>query len=153
MGVKVKLLSSYYHSVRLKMDPYIWVPRTVVAVAYPLYSSLEAVLTENVEAALDWLKYWMVFGVFSILELIFDPLIDQMPFSSPYYLILKCCFLTWCMVPADWNGTLIIFDKIIYPLYRMHQDDFEGRAEIAKVNIKDKLEMILRRDKFELKRL
>jgi len=135
------------------MDVYSWIPRTIIAIAYPLISTLDTILDENIDAAFDWLKYWAVFGIFSIIELVVDPFIESLPYSYPSFLILKCCFLIWCMVPAEWNGTLIIFDKIINPLYQMKQDNIEEREEIAKLNIKDKLEMILRKDKFELKRI
>ena len=94
------------------MDPYIWIPRTVIAVAYPAFSSLQAVLSDSSEAALDWMKYWVVLGVFSLLELMLDPLVDPLPFSYPTYVILKCIFLIWCMVPFDWNGSLIIFEQV-----------------------------------------
>ena len=152
------------------MDFYSWIPRTIIAIAYPLFSTLETVLQEDIDAAFDWLKYWAVFGIFSFLELVVDPVIESLSYSYPPYLIFKCGFLIWCMVPAEWNGSLIIFDKvmildyclffflflifqIIVPLYQMNQNNIEETADIAKINIKDRLEMVLRRDKFEVKRL
>merc|ERR1712013_165540 len=135
------------------MDFYSWIPRTIIAIAYPLFSTLETVLQEDIDAAFDWLKYWAVFGIFSFLELVVDPFIESLSYSYPPYLIFKCGFLIWCMVPAEWNGSLIIFDKIIVPLYQINQNNIEETADIAKINIKDRLEMVLRRDKFELKRL
>ena len=48
---------------------------------------------------------------------------------------------------------LFLIFQIIVPLYQMNQNNIEETADIAKINIKDRLEMVLRRDKFELKRL
>ena len=95
------------------MDFYSWIPRTIIAIAYPLFSTLETVLQEDIDAAFDWLKYWAVFGIFSFLELVVDPFIESLSYSYPPYLIFKCGFLIWCMVPAEWNGSLIIFDKVL----------------------------------------
>merc|ERR1712079_578836 len=75
-------------------------------------SSLQAVLSGTPHQSVAWLRYWVVLGVFSLLELVFDPLINPVSFSFPTYLVVKCSFLVWCMLPVKWNGTDILFNQV-----------------------------------------
>ena len=58
------------------MDLYTLIPRTLVGVVYPAFSSLQAVLSGSPHQSVAWLRYWVVLGVFSLLELVCDPLIN-----------------------------------------------------------------------------
>ena len=62
-------------------------------------------------------RYWVVLGVFSLVELLLDLAINPLAYSFPAYLILKCTFLAWCMAPAEWNGSDVIFNNVsdLYP--------------------------------------
>ena len=57
-------------------------------------------------------RYWVVLGVFSLVELLLDLVINPLPYSFPTYLVLKCAFLAWCMAPVDWNGSDVIFNNV-----------------------------------------
>ena len=94
------------------MDLYTLIPRTLVGVAYPAFASLKAVLSDSPESSVAWLRYWVVLGVFSVVELLLDPLINPLVYSFPTYLVLKCLFLVWCMAPVEWNGSDIIFNQV-----------------------------------------
>ena len=58
------------------MDLYTLVPRTLVGVVYPAFASLKAVLHGSPESAAAWLRYWVVLGVFSLIELLLDLVIN-----------------------------------------------------------------------------
>ena len=94
------------------MDLYTLIPRTLVGVAYPAFASLKAVLSDSPESSVAWLRYWVVLGVFSVVELLLDPLVNPLTFSFPTYLVFKCLFLVWCMAPVEWNGSDIIFNQV-----------------------------------------
>merc|ERR1712183_737828 len=94
------------------MDLYTLIPRTLVGVAYPAFASLKAVLSDSPESSVAWLRYWVVLGVFSVVELLIDPLVNPLSFSFPTYLVLKVLFLVWCMLPVQWNGSDIIFNQV-----------------------------------------
>ena len=83
--------------------------RTGVGFIYPVYRSVLAVLTEEVEDDLTWLRYWVVLALVSIVELMVDPLVD----FFPGYLLAKCAFLIWCMAPLENNGVSFIFTQVI----------------------------------------
>ena len=82
--------------------------RAAVGFIYPAYSSLKAVMSDEREDALKWLRYWVVLAVFSLAETIADPLFD----FFPGYLLGKCVFLIWCMAPSRNSGANLLFTQV-----------------------------------------
>ena len=82
--------------------------RALVGFVYPSYQSLQAVMTEDMEDDLTWLRYWIVLSVVHLVELVVDPLVD----FFPGYLLAKCGFLVWCMAPVQNNGANLIFSQV-----------------------------------------
>merc|ERR1712061_341135 len=62
-----------------------------------------------------------------------------LPYSFPTYLVLKCAFLAWCMAPVDWNGSDVIFNNILFPLFKQHHKEIEEQAAIAHKTFMEKL--------------
>ena len=116
----LEIIYSWLHNIRKpvlltpNMDLYTLIPRTLVGVAYPAFASLKTVLSDAPESSVAWLRYWVVLGVFSVVELLLDPLINPLTYSFPTYLVLKCLFLVWCMAPVQWNGSDIIFNQVSF---------------------------------------
>merc|ERR1711892_986216 len=75
-------------SLRLSMDSCTLIPRTILGVVYPAYASLNAALSETPERFVGWLRYWVVLGVFSVVELLLDPLLNPYQHSFPAYFLL-----------------------------------------------------------------
>ena len=71
---------------------------------------LSKILTLTLTLTLS--RYWVVLGVFSLVELLLDLAINPLAYSFPAYLILKCAFLAWCMAPVEWNGSDVIFNNV-----------------------------------------
>ena len=94
------------------MDLFTLIPRTLIGVAYPGFASLKAVLSDSPESSVAWMKYWVVLGVFSVVELLLDPVLNPLTYSFPTSLILKCLFLAWCMAPIELNGSDVIFNNV-----------------------------------------
>ena len=82
--------------------------RTGVGFIYPVYRSVQAFMSEDVEDDMTWLKYWVILVVVSTLEMKVDPLVDLFP----GYLVAKCAFLVWCMAPLENNGVSFIFTQV-----------------------------------------
>jgi len=129
------------------MDLYTLVPRTLVGVVYPAFASLKAVLHGSPESAGAWLRYWVVLGVFSLVELFLDPFINPISYSFPTYLVVKCLFLVWCMLPVSWNGSDILFNQVLFPLFKEHHQEIEEQAEKAKQSLKEKFGDFFKNDK------
>jgi len=131
------------------MDLYTLVPRTLVGVVYPAFASLKAVLHGSPESAGAWLRYWVVLGVFSLIELLLDLVINPLSYSFPTYLVVKCLFLVWCMLPVSWNGSDLLFNQVLFPLFKQHHQEIEDQAEKAKQSLKEKFGDFFKSDKKE----
>eukprot|EP00090_Calanus_glacialis_P012171 TRINITY_DN20652_c0_g1_i1.p1 TRINITY_DN20652_c0_g1~~TRINITY_DN20652_c0_g1_i1.p1 ORF type:complete len:200 (-),score=75.21 TRINITY_DN20652_c0_g1_i1:44-604(-) len=101
--------------------------RTIIGCAYPGYRSLKAILTDDKDDDMAWLRYWVVLSSFSILELVLDLMVAWVP----GYLIAKCAFLVWCMAPVQNNGSNIIFNMVVLPLFQKHHDKIDSLAATA----------------------
>ena len=83
--------------------------RAGVGFLYPAYKSLHAVMNDDREASINWLRYWVVLAVFSVIESLVDPLLDFLP----GYLLGKCLFLLWCMMPSKNSGSNLVFTQVV----------------------------------------
>merc|ERR1711879_416159 len=53
---------------KVPMDLFTLIPRTIIGVTYPAFASLKAVLSDSPESCGAWLRYWVVLGVFSLVQ-------------------------------------------------------------------------------------
>ncbi|KAM8960990.1 receptor expression-enhancing protein 5 [Pelodytes ibericus] len=102
----------------------------LIGFAYPAYISIKAIESPNKDDDTQWLTYWVVYGIFSIIEFFSDIFLSWFPF---YYMI-KCGFLLWCMSPSPSNGSVLLYNKIIRPFFLKH----EGQMDRLVKDLKDK---------------
>jgi len=88
---------------------------------YPAYCSIKAIETPKKEDDTNWLTYWVVFALFSVCEFFSDLLLSWFPF----YWLAKCMFLIWCFLPMSWNGSNVIYNRIIRPVFIKHQKEID----------------------------
>ncbi|XP_043985939.1 receptor expression-enhancing protein 6-like [Gambusia affinis] len=64
--------------------------------------------------------------------------------SSGYFpgVCFQCLFLLWCMAPMSWNGSQIIYNKVVRPVFLRHEatvdnmvSDLSGKAMSAAENL------------------
>lgn len=89
---------------------------------YPAYKSLVALETSNKEDDSKWLTYWVVFAAFSVTEFFSDTLL----FWFPLYWLAKIAFLLWCSADIPNNGSAIIYNRAIRPLFLQHKSKLSG---------------------------
>lgn len=90
----------------------------VIGVAYPAYISMKAIESKDKLDDTKWLTYWVTYAVFSCVEFFSGVLTSFIPF----YWLLKCVFLVFCMAPIPQNGSVIIYNRVIRPYFLKHQD-------------------------------
>ncbi|ESP05321.1 hypothetical protein LOTGIDRAFT_149167 [Lottia gigantea] len=100
---------------------------------YPAYASFKAIESTKKDDDTQWLTYWVVYGAFSLVEFFADIFL----FWIPFYWLLKCIFLVWCMVPAPCNGSDTIYNKVIRPFVLRHQDKIDKALDEAKDAMKE----------------
>lgn len=102
----------------------------LIGFGYPAYISIKAIESPNKEDDTQWLTYWVVYGVFSIAEFFSDLFLSWFPF----YYMLKCGFLLWCMAPSPSNGAELLYKRIIRPFFLRH----ESQVDHVVSDLKDK---------------
>ena len=70
------------------------------------------------------MKYWTVFGVFSLSELVLDLLLDFLPF----YFLLKLLLLIIFVSPLT-SGSEVVFQVVLSPLLSQRETFIEEQAE------------------------
>lgn len=106
-----------------------------IGFGYPAYKSLVALETSNKEDDSKWLTYWVVFAAFSVTEFFSDTLL----FWFPLYWLAKVAFLLWCSADIPNNGSAVIYNRVIRPLFLQHKnklsnDNNQASAKTGKEN-------------------
>ncbi|KAF3845272.1 hypothetical protein F7725_008435, partial [Dissostichus mawsoni] len=91
--------------------------KTGVKREYITVGNIKAIESNVKEDDTQWLTYWVVYGLFSIVEAFSDIFL----FWFPFYYASKCLFLIWCMAPVTWNGSDMLYKRVIRPFFLKHQ--------------------------------
>ncbi|XP_071762737.2 receptor expression-enhancing protein 6 [Centroberyx gerrardi] len=94
----------------------------LIGFVYPAYFSIKAIESLNKEDDTKWLTYWVVYGVFSLGEFFSDIFL----YWFPFYYAAKCVFLLWCMAPVSWNGSQVIYSRVVRPVFLRHEATVDG---------------------------
>ena len=82
----------------------------LLGVAYPAFKSFLALESKNSDDDKQWLTYWVMFGMFNIIDQFAGFILHYIPF----YYFLKLGFLVWLFHPST-VGASYLFDKYIEP--------------------------------------
>lgn len=104
----------------------------LIGFVYPAYISVKAIESTDKNDDTEWLMYWVVFSTFSCVEFFSDILLSWFPF----YFLGKCIFLIWCMAPTSYNGSKILYSKLIRPFVLKHENKIDGALGKAMGNAK-----------------
>ncbi|GLV43565.1 Receptor expression enhancing protein B [Carabus blaptoides fortunei] len=96
---------------------------------YPAYTSMRAIESPQKDDDTKWLTYWVVFALFSVVEFFADMVAGWFPL----YWLLKCLFMVWLMMPTDFNGSLVLYNRVIRPYFLKHH----GAIDSTLQNLKD----------------
>lgn len=56
---------------------------------------------------------------------------------SIIFLILQCVFLVWCFAPAQWNGSNMIYNRLIRPFVLRYQTKIDKAIDDATEVVKE----------------
>lgn len=115
----------------------------LIGFGYPAYISIKAIESPNKEDDTQWLTYWVVYGVFSIAEFFSDIFLSWFPF----YYMLKCGFLLWCMAPSPSNGAELLYKRIIRPFFLKHESQMDSVVKDLKDKAKETADAITKEAK------
>ena len=78
---------------------------------YPAYMSFKAIDSVDTADNTQWLTYWVVFSLFSIVESTASVLTAFIPF----YFYIKCGFFLWLYHPK-FQGAQMVYNDVVRPL-------------------------------------
>jgi receptor expression-enhancing protein 5/6 len=93
----------------------------LVGFVYPAYESFKALepdneKRENPRMMRTWLTYWIVYSLFSVVEVF----VDWILYWVPLYYLLKLVFLVWLMIPKL-GGAELVYKVLIEPSLRQYR--------------------------------
>ncbi|KAL3315178.1 Receptor expression-enhancing protein 5 [Cichlidogyrus casuarinus] len=92
-----------------------------VGILYPAYRSVKAIESQSKEDDTKWLTYWVVFAFIELTESIAFVVL----YFVPFYNLMKCLFLLYCMAPIQNNGSQLMYQMFIQPFVMKHADQID----------------------------
>ncbi|KAL5544445.1 hypothetical protein UlMin_008229 [Ulmus minor] len=84
----------------------------VVSLVYPLYASIRAIETKSPIDDQQWLTYWVLYSMITLIELTFAKVIEWIPIWSYAKLIVTC----WLVIPY-FSGAAYVYEHFVRPLF------------------------------------
>ncbi|KAL9272658.1 HVA22-like protein [Drosera capensis] len=84
----------------------------VVSLAYPLYASIRAIESKSPVDDQQWLTYWVLYSMITLIELTFAKVIEWIPLWSYGKLLLTC----WLVIPY-FSGAAYVYEHFIRPVF------------------------------------
>lgn len=82
----------------------------VMMLLYPLYASIMAIESPYKEDDQQWLTYWVLYSLVSLMEMAAGPVLAWIPFYSTIKLIIA----SWLVLP-QFRGGIILYEKFVRP--------------------------------------
>ncbi|KAM7341720.1 receptor expression enhancing protein B isoform 2-T2 [Cochliomyia hominivorax] len=114
----------------------------IIGVVYPAYISIHAIESSTKLDDTKWLTYWVTYGIMSIIEYFSGVLTSVIPF----YWLLKCIFLVWCMLPMEQNGSYIIYNRVVRPYFLKHHQAVDSALDNVIGQAKKNISSVLKTD-------
>ncbi|XP_077411539.1 receptor expression-enhancing protein 1 [Vanacampus margaritifer] len=92
----------------------------VFGTLYPAYSSYKAVKSKDVKEYVKWMMYWIIFALFTSVEVFTDMFICWLPF----YYELKIAFVVWLLSPYT-KGSSVLYRKFVHPTLSSKEKDID----------------------------
>ncbi|XP_034432351.1 receptor expression-enhancing protein 1 isoform X1 [Hippoglossus hippoglossus] len=101
-----------------------WIISRVVVLVfgtlYPAYSSYKAVKSKDVKEYVKWMMYWIIFALFTTVEVFTDMFVCWLPF----YYELKIAFVVWLLSPYT-KGSSVLYRKFVHPTLSSKEKDID----------------------------
>ena len=98
----------------------------IVGFLYPAYASFQAIESKGKDDDTQWLTYWLVFGVFSLVDQFTEVILQFVPF----YHLAKMGFLVWLYLPQT-QGAKSIYDSYLRPIFAQYEKQIDDSVKAA----------------------
>ena len=124
----------------------------LVGVILPAYWSIKAIESPQYDDDKQWLTYWAIYGLFTLLDQFANIILRIFPF----YFIFKIIFLIWCFMPNT-MGALFIYNKFVGPYFKQYEEKIDKKIEKfikeGKLRGKNKNKLQLRKEALKLMKI
>ena len=124
----------------------------IVGVVLPAYWSIKAIESPQYDDDKQWLTYWAIYGLFTLLDQFANIILRIFPF----YFIFKIIFLIWCFMPNT-MGALFIYNKFVGPYFKKYEEQIDKKIEKfiqeGKLRGKNKNKLQLRKEAMKLMKI
>ena len=102
----------------------------LLGVAYPAFMSFLALESEETDDDKQWLTYWVIFGLFNIIDQWSGFILHFIPF----YFVIKLCFLVFLFHPSTMGATMI-YNAYVLPTMQKYEDQIAAaESKLAKIS-------------------
>merc|ERR1712000_160003 len=84
----------------------------ILGFVFPAYISIKAIESKDKEDDTQWLTYWVVFGLFTVIEFFTPTLL----WVFSWYFVVKFFFVLWLLSPVH-NGASIFYAVVLRPIW------------------------------------
>jgi receptor expression-enhancing protein 5/6 len=102
---------------------------SLIGFVYPAYKSFQAIESKTKGDDTQWLVYWVIFAIFSILETFSAVVLYWIPF----YYAFKLAFLMWAMIPQT-KGAKFLYDSFLKDFLKKNESRIDAALADAKKN-------------------
>ena len=89
----------------------------------PAYFSLRALESPQPQDDIQWLTYWVVFGLFTFLESFSSVIL----YYIPWWYTIKTLTIVWLMLPQT-QGAKLVYSKVLRPAFQSSRSSSVGTA-------------------------
>ena len=101
---------------------------SIVGFLYPAYKSFQTIeLKTSKQDDTQWLVYWVIFAIFSLVE----TFIDYILYWIPFYYAFKIAFLLWAMLPQT-RGAKLLYDNFLRDFLKKNESRIDAAFADAK---------------------
>ena len=100
---------------------------SLVGFVYPAWKSFEAIESKIKGDDTQWLVYWVIFAIFSIMEVF----VDLVLYWIPFYYAFKLAFLLWAMLPQT-KGAKFLYDSFLKDFLKKSESRIDAALADAK---------------------
>ncbi|KAL9313983.1 hypothetical protein ACSQ67_019435 [Phaseolus vulgaris] len=92
----------------------------VVTLLYPLYASVVAIESQSKLDDEQWLAYWIIYSFLSLVEMVFQPVLDWIPI----WYDVKLLTVAWLALP-QFEGASYLYERFVREHIRKYITDRE----------------------------
>lgn len=104
----------------------------VITVLYPSFKSIQALETKSNDDDKEWLTYWIIFGLFSLIDDCCGCLLSFIP----YFYWIKLAFFIYLLAPQT-RGAQFLYNTVVKQQLHKYKSQIESLISDVKGSVKE----------------